>query len=187
MLTNKKNTDRRVIRTRQRLTNSLRELIVEKGYEQVTVQDVLKRAQVGRSTFYAHFESIEHLLPCEDNFREMLSQPSILNIHSPVQINFLLLYEHVADNQSLAKAVLSSRGGPIITGHLKNVLVSMIRQQSRQAKNDRLFELITEATAAALITLLVEWYQQEMPLTPTTMAIKSRELIVNMCGDGISF
>ena len=70
-----KNTDLRIVRTRQRLTNSLRELIVEKGYEQVTVKDVLSRAKVGRSTFYAHFESIDHLLPCEDNFREMLSQP----------------------------------------------------------------------------------------------------------------
>lgn len=185
MLTNKKNTDRRIIRTRQRLTNSLRELIVEKGYEQITVQEVLKRARVGRSTFYAHFESIEHLLPCEDNFREMLSQPSTLNINSPVQINFLLLYEHVAENHFLAKAILSSRGGPIITGHLKNVLVSMIRQQLQHDKNDPLFDLITEATAAALITLLVEWYQQEMPFTPTVMAIKSRELIVKMCSDFI--
>ena len=149
------------------------------------MQEVLKRANVGRSTFYAHFESIEHLLPCEDNFREMLSQPSLLNINSPVQINFLLLYEHVAENQSLAKAVLSSRGGPIITGHLKNVLVSMIRQQSKYGKNDPLFELITEAAAAALITLLVEWYQQEMPLTPTAMAINSRQLITNMCRDYI--
>lgn len=173
-------TDRRVMRTRQRLTNSLRELIVEKGYEQVTVKDVLSRAKVGRSTFYAHYESIEHLLPCEDNFREMLSRPTTINMNSPVQINFLSLYQHVSENQALAKAVLSSRGGPIVTGHLKNVLVSMIREQIG-APAEKMFLLVSEATAAALITLLVEWYQQQMPFSAGIMAMKSAALVKTMC------
>jgi hypothetical protein len=47
--------DRRVRRTRELLRGSLLSLIAEKGYERVTVQDVIDRAGVGRSTFYAHF------------------------------------------------------------------------------------------------------------------------------------
>jgi AcrR family transcriptional regulator len=177
-----KKTDLRIIRTRQRLTNSLRELIVEKGYEHITVKDVLSRAKVGRSTFYAHFESIDHLLPCEDNFREMLSQPVPLNGNSPIKINFLALYQHVAENQSLAKAVLDSRGGPIVTGHLKNVLTSMIREQAPRPVDPMLL-LVTEATASALVTLLVEWYRQEMPFSAAMMAVKSTTLIRQMCGE----
>src|SRR5690242_10979296 len=55
-------TDRRVNRTRRALKDALTDLILEKGYERVTVGDVLERADVGRSTFYAHFVDKDDLL-----------------------------------------------------------------------------------------------------------------------------
>ncbi|WP_412537769.1 helix-turn-helix domain-containing protein [Longispora sp. K20-0274] len=54
-------TDRRVRRTRLALRHALVELMVDKGYDAVTVQDIIDRADVGRSTFYAHFTDKEHL------------------------------------------------------------------------------------------------------------------------------
>ncbi|MCP4222921.1 MAG: helix-turn-helix transcriptional regulator, partial [Actinomycetia bacterium] len=53
--------DRRVRRTKQRLHEALMSLIVEKGYDKITVQDLIDRADVGRSTFYAHFETKDDL------------------------------------------------------------------------------------------------------------------------------
>src|SRR4051812_37141511 len=64
--------DRRVRRTRRILGDALLELIVEQGYEQTTVQDVLDRADVGRSTFYAHFRDKDALLMA--GFDEMAEQ-----------------------------------------------------------------------------------------------------------------
>jgi AcrR family transcriptional regulator len=55
-------TDRRVRRTRELLHRTLLDLIGEKGYPQITVQDILDRADVGRSTFYAHYRDKEDLL-----------------------------------------------------------------------------------------------------------------------------
>ena len=54
--------DRRVVKTRRALKEALTDLILEKGYEGVTVQDVIDRADVGRSTFYAHFIDKDDLL-----------------------------------------------------------------------------------------------------------------------------
>lgn len=54
--------DRRVRRTRATLHRALIELMIERGYDRVTVQDVLDRADVGRSTFYAHYRSKDDLL-----------------------------------------------------------------------------------------------------------------------------
>ncbi|MBE1462236.1 TetR/AcrR family transcriptional regulator [Kibdelosporangium phytohabitans] len=54
--------DRRVRRTREALRRALVELIIERGYDKVTVQDILDRADVGRSTFYTHFHGKEDLL-----------------------------------------------------------------------------------------------------------------------------
>src|SRR4051794_4639849 len=57
-----KKIDRRVGRTRQLLSEALLALIQEKGFDAVTVQDVIDRANVGRSTFYSHFVDKEDLL-----------------------------------------------------------------------------------------------------------------------------
>src|SRR5512143_953809 len=53
--------DRRVARTLARIREAHLSLIVEKGYDAVTVEDICQRADVGRSTFYAHFTSKEDL------------------------------------------------------------------------------------------------------------------------------
>ena len=55
-------TDRRVHRTRRLLHKALMSLILEKKYEFITVQEVLDRADVGRSTFYMHFQDKDDLL-----------------------------------------------------------------------------------------------------------------------------
>lgn len=49
--------DRRVVRTRKLLEDALIELTLERGYASVTVEDICRRANVGRSTFYAHHAS----------------------------------------------------------------------------------------------------------------------------------
>lgn len=57
-----KKTDRRTSRTKKALRDALIELILEKHYDAITVQDIIDRADVGRSTFYLHFRDKEDLL-----------------------------------------------------------------------------------------------------------------------------
>src|SRR5438034_11484824 len=54
--------DRRIDRTQQLLRSALLSLIQEKGFEALSVQDIIDRANVGRATFYAHFDNKEDLL-----------------------------------------------------------------------------------------------------------------------------
>ncbi|HEU0295770.1 MAG TPA: TetR/AcrR family transcriptional regulator [Anaerolineales bacterium] len=54
--------DRRVQKTRKLLQEALIELVAERGYESVTIQEILDKANVGRSTFYAHFQDKDQLL-----------------------------------------------------------------------------------------------------------------------------
>ena len=54
-------TDRRIQRTRELLRKALMELIDEKGYDAVTIQDITERANLGRTTFYLHYQSKEDL------------------------------------------------------------------------------------------------------------------------------
>ena len=67
--------DRRIQRTRALLLSALLDLIVERGYEELTVQDIVDRANVGRSTFYKHFlDKRALLLSGVDGLQGLLTQ-----------------------------------------------------------------------------------------------------------------
>lgn len=54
--------DRRIRKTREALYSAFVALVVEKGYDQLSVQDIIDEADVGRTTFYAHFKTKDELL-----------------------------------------------------------------------------------------------------------------------------
>ena len=64
--------DRRVSKTKKLLSDALMALIIEKGYDDVKVQDILDKANVGRTTFYLHYESKEQLLLGNISFQDEL-------------------------------------------------------------------------------------------------------------------
>lgn len=71
---NRAKTDRRVLRTRDTLGDALIELIREKPFEEITVQQILERAGVGRSTFYAHYRDKDDLFLSDvEDFLELFS------------------------------------------------------------------------------------------------------------------
>jgi AcrR family transcriptional regulator len=67
--------DRRSQRTHQALGDALVELMMERGYEAITIKDIIDRANVGRSTFYLHYADKDELFARQmDRVVEMLSQ-----------------------------------------------------------------------------------------------------------------
>ena len=68
----KNKTDRRIQRTRQFLRTALLELIKEKGYDAISIEEITERANVGRATFYLHYKDKEDLLL--EEFREMANE-----------------------------------------------------------------------------------------------------------------
>jgi AcrR family transcriptional regulator len=80
---NKRKTDERVLRSRQRLGMALIELMCDKPFDEVTVQEILDRASVGRSTFYLHFSDKSDLLLTQlETFLETMST-SLINRQDP--------------------------------------------------------------------------------------------------------
>lgn len=66
--------DRRSQRTRQALGDALVELMMEKGYEAVSIKEIIERANVGRSTFYTHFTDKDDLFVSQlDRLIDLLS------------------------------------------------------------------------------------------------------------------
>jgi AcrR family transcriptional regulator len=106
--------DRRRRRTRTALLTALLDLIVEKGYAEVTVQDIVDRADVGRSTFYMHFLDKRALLlsGVEELYSFLAQQRAALEAPTPASARLLgyslPLLEHVQRNVRVCRVLLSA-------------------------------------------------------------------------------
>ena len=105
-----KTPDRRVQRTRKLLQDALIALVLEKGYEAVTIQDIIDRANVGRSTFYAHFLDKQHLFLSgfEQLRQELADTNSLSSIQSRLGCNRASTHKG-CDNSFYARTRLGIR------------------------------------------------------------------------------
>jgi len=110
MFDNDEKVDRRIRRTRDRLGDAVIELGKEKGFEAVTVQDVLDRAQVGRSTFYAHYRDKDDLF--FSDLEQFLEAMGSLIDRSGEQSRRVMpvreLFSHIAGARKLYDAMVAS-------------------------------------------------------------------------------
>src|SRR5260370_6895754 len=112
--------DRRVARTKAVLQKGYLSLIVEKGYEATTVEDICEAANVGRSTFYAHYTSkddlrrsgLEHLRRLlVDRQKDALAKPGHIRDRS---LGFsLAMFDHAPDHIDLYRALVGGPDGPV--------------------------------------------------------------------------
>ena len=101
--------DRRVQRSRQLLQDALIAMMIEKGYEATTVQDIIDRANVGRATFYAHFADKETLLTSRlEDLRAFLIERQR---QAPGLGFSLAMLEHARDHLPLYAAIVGRGGG----------------------------------------------------------------------------
>lgn len=177
--------DRRIQKTRKLLSEALISLIVEKGYEAVTVQDIIDRANVGRSTFYSHFENKEQLLFAGHvTFQQILEEAgkSQEKNLSGLPINLLALFEHIEQNRQLAKAMIGKNSGDIVARHLRDIMALKISGYLKQKKRTEpgMRNFIAEAAAAAIISLIENWLEDHKTISPLEMAAKAQDLLLKI-------
>lgn len=183
-----KKQDRRVRRTRKRLSQALLDLVVEKEYETITIQDITDRADLNRATFYLHYGTKEELLivSLEERFDALVSQFDRLSAERPIwedKQSITMTFEHVAANARLYKVLLSERG----MGYLIHRIVNYIADSSNKLMQDSLPEnatltipggLISRHVAGSLFALLSWWITNDMPYTPEYMTAVMHQLCV---------
>lgn len=175
--------DRRVRRTRQRLHAALMSLIVEKGYDKITVQDLIDRADVGRSTFYAHYETKDDLLLA--SLHRLTADIELHSTDDPAGPEAILpslgIFRHVADQHRLFKAMIGTRGIDLVHRATLDMLTERARSaiDTRSASGDPA-GIPPDARAAfaagSLMAFLGWWLDHDMPYPPETMADFYRQL-----------
>ena len=180
----KRPVDRRIQKTRKLLFDALMDLILEKGYEAVTVQDIIDKANVGRSTFYAHFENKEQLLY---GSHQELNQMLFSVQNTKEEIDFLTLYTHAQEHSHVAKAMLGKKGGDLVIGYFRDAMAFKILDEMKRDVRDnkgeqKILAFTSEAAAAALTRLLTCWLDHDMPFSAEEMAEKSHKIYVSVLG-----
>lgn len=186
-----KKIDRRINRTRKQLREALLSLIIERGYDSVTINQITSRADLGRTTFYLHYKDKEDLLleSIDANADDLVAQIkqiplSAWKVHKAAEVEFLvespirLIFEHAAQNATLYKVILWGEGGFRATGRLRDVITQAIDEflQLKTARENLTLhpevpiEVFSNYFAGSLMGLLSWWLENDLPYPPDVMA-----------------
>lgn len=181
--------DRRVGRTRRQLRDALLSLILEKGYDSVTVEDITQRADVGRTTFYLHYRDKEELLlKSLESVAEELKEKIGVNSRSSLDLEesaqaIATVFQHAYDNASLYLIILNGGAAMHALNRLHEVIAQTAaavfeqRSQSLGRPLDVPVPVLAAYFAASLLSFITWWLRQEQPAAPQVMAATFNRLI----------
>ena len=168
--------DRRVARTQKLLRDALHSLIRERDYDTIAVKEILDRANVGRSAFYAHFRDKDELLA--SSIYDVLG--SVPSAHSKggghldkgILAFSLPIFEHLDRLRRGGGLRLGPRGRAVLHAHLQRVLIELITQSvkrnlinKRKATGPVPQALLVQFVASTFILVLNWWVDCEGPLS----------------------
>jgi AcrR family transcriptional regulator len=155
--------DRRVRRTRQALQDALHALLPERGWDGICVQDLCTRANVGRSTFYLHFQSKEELLASGlDQLRAALLQRTTTAANTaPGSFRFMRgLIGLVHEQRRLFRSIVGRRGNRAVRMRFRDLMVQLANEDiSPLAAPGWRRDAGARYSAGALAELLAWWLE----------------------------
>ncbi len=194
----KNKTDRRIQRTCQSLRTALLELIKEKKYDDISIEEITERANVGRATFYLHYKDKEDLLL--EEFSEIVyKRAQVLSeipfsAWLPIQEEdpeenrplqpLLMVFQHIHDNSDLYYLLLKSANSSRIVERIRKVsteaIVKFVETKMQSDPIPLLFEVPIEFFAAffsgALLSIVSWWIKEDMRHTPEEVTDMFRTL-----------
>jgi len=168
--------DRRILRTRRAIALALIDLVAEKRYDAITIRELLDRADIGRSTFYAHYRGKDDLLLT--SFRRMLESLDACLDNDPPGSSRVApveeLFRHVGEVRSFHRALARSRIADRVhqagTDQMSRTIARrMAGQAGRPGDGGLPPDFLAQAFAGALFALLRWWVDRDAPYSPKRM------------------
>lgn len=162
--------DKRIIKTKEAIYQAFIELLNEKGYDAMRVQDIIERAQIGRSTFYAHYESKELLLEklCYELFHHVFEgkkESDLLNLLQHI-------FRHFKENQDRVASLLLSRN-PYFLKELQRELAHdvfpLLQRDYLQTKQDLPKDLLLHFVTTSFVETVSWWLRQRNKVDEATL------------------
>ena len=162
--------DRRQRKTREAIFRSFTALLAAKDFNHITVEEIIKGADIGRATFYAHFETKDYLLKafCEELFchifdAEQDGECDHRHIFECASADsaFLHLFKHLQKNDHNILSLLSSKNNELFLQYFRCGLEGLVRRHlplfaSRRA--EQLPDAFWEAHIVATFVATLKWW-----------------------------
>jgi AcrR family transcriptional regulator len=179
-----KKTDRRTNRTRRQLSSALVDLVKEKRFDEISVQNVIDRADVGRSTFYSHFRDKDDLFQKDwerflDGFAQHIDwEKARTGSFVPV----VYLFGHLRDSQPFYQSLVRSQKADSIfrsgMNHLSQRIESALASRLKGKPAPSIpIPVLANYLASELFSLLKWWLDHKMPYSPERMDEIFHELV----------
>lgn len=161
--------DRRQRKSREAIFNAFVRLLTKRDFARITVADIIEEADVGRTTFYAHFETKEFLLKelCGELFCHIFDTEKDEHCHRHIfrcegdDGVFLHLFKHIAHNDNNLLSLLSSENNDIFFGYFKENLLTLSKSQLDLLKGrevEKLPENFRINHIASVFTEVLKWW-----------------------------
>jgi AcrR family transcriptional regulator len=157
------------VRTRTTLRDALISLIIERGWDDVGIQDICDRANVGRSTFYTHFADKEELLlEGFEDLRRMLRLMSKAGVEKGRGLAFARgLLEHANENRRLFRALVGKRSSHVVQKRFFQLVLELTEEElTASLRADVKLETTANFLAGAFFQVVIWWLESRKPLSP---------------------
>jgi len=185
-----KSKDRRVQRTHQLLQGALMSLIREKGFEALTVREIIDRANVGRATFYAHFDNKEDLLlsgleELRASLKERQRQAFSGGTRNDERAFAFSreMFAHAAEHRDVYEPMVGKQSGAVVQQLIHKMLVDLVRDDLKALASGRdsastPTEAVVQFVAGGLFGLLTWWVHKRMRLSVEEVNTLFRRLAI---------
>jgi len=166
--------------------------VLEKKYESITVQEILDRADIGRSTFYTHFRDKDELLVSGfENVKSLLRSAQAAAKETPGKsyekiIGFsLAMFEHAHEYRAVNRALVGSQAEAVVRWQIHSALDGIVGPEVKAAMRQRKradcavsAELLTHFLVSTYISVLTWWLNGRSPIPPKDIHEAYRQLVV---------
>ena len=180
----KEGEDRRVLRTREALGAALVDLMVARRFDEITIQQVLDRAGVGRATFYAHFRNKHDLLLSDaERYFESLERNFLAHAGTSRRLAPVAeLFSHVAEydhfRHALEQSSLREPVYDLLTGHLALIIARRIAESCPATPAASLPPAaVARVFAAALVEMMRWWLDRGANRNAQEMDVQFHEIV----------
>jgi AcrR family transcriptional regulator len=176
--------DKRSLRTRAWIVQAFNELIFKRTYAALPTDYIIKRAGVGRSTFYEHFRNKDEVLLHSVSGILSAFADAVTDAGNSYRIRGVL--DHILDQKAMAQPLLAGPAGAAITAELSNLIESRLttRNDSQDTKLNVPARLVARQVAAAQLSLLSSWLEDVSSCSSTDLATaicrSSRGLVASL-------
>ena len=175
--------DRRQKKTRESIFNAFTELLSKKHYNKISVGEIIDRADVGRATFYAHFETKDFLLKelCEELFCHIFDASDENNEHhrhifscEAPSSAVLHLFQHIQKNDNRLLNLLACENNELFLSYFKESLKKLIKKEPKLFGGNRPEALPEDYWINHISATLVEtirwWLRGNMKESPILLS-----------------